>query len=49
VPDEPAGLGDELAALRSANARLRQVVEAKDSEIEALRTVLEAGGRARLS
>jgi hypothetical protein len=43
VPVEPAGSGDELAALRAANARLRRVVEAKDSEIEALRAALEAG------
>jgi len=43
VPDEPAGSGDELAALRAANARLRRVVEAKDTEIAALRAALEAG------
>lgn len=35
--------GDELAALRAANARLRQVVQAKDTEIAALRVALEAG------
>jgi transposase len=32
-----------VAALRAANARLRAVVEAKDSEIAALRAALEAG------
>jgi hypothetical protein len=37
VPGFPAG-PDELAALRVANARLRQVIEAKDTEIAALRT-----------
>ena len=31
-----------MAALRAANARLRQVVEAKDTEIAALRAALEA-------
>ncbi len=36
MPDELAGAGDELAALRAANARLRRVVEAKDTEIAAL-------------
>jgi hypothetical protein len=35
--------GDEVAALRAANARLREVVEAKDVEIAALRAALEAG------
>jgi hypothetical protein len=43
VPDEPSAAGDELAALRAANARLRQVVQAKDTEIAALRVALEAG------
>jgi transposase len=42
VPDEPFAAGDEVAALRAANARLRQVVEAKDTEIAALRSALEA-------
>jgi hypothetical protein len=46
VPDERPGSGDELAALRAANARLRQVVQAKDSEIATLRAALETG-RAR--
>ena len=40
----PAELsGDELAALRAANARLRRVVQAMDTEIAALREALEAG------
>jgi hypothetical protein len=43
VPDDPSAAGDELAALRAANARLRQVVEAKDIEIGALRAAMEAG------
>jgi transposase len=42
VPDDPSAAGDELAALRAANARLRQVAEAKDTEIAALRAALEA-------
>ena len=33
---------DEVARLRAANARLRQVVEAKDTEIAALRTSHQA-------
>lgn len=41
VPDVPPVL-DEVAALRAANARLRQVVEAKDVEIAALRTSHQA-------
>jgi hypothetical protein len=36
VPDVPP-VPDEVAALRAANARLRQVVEAKDTEIASLR------------
>jgi hypothetical protein len=36
VPDVPAG-PDEEVALRAANARLRHVIDAKDTEIEALR------------
>jgi transposase len=36
VPDERPGSGDELAGLRAANARLRRVVEAKDTQIAAL-------------
>ncbi len=36
MPDVPSA-PDELAALRAANARLREVVEAKDIEIGALR------------
>jgi transposase len=43
VPDEPSESRDELAALRAANARLRLVAEAKDTEIAALRAALEAG------
>jgi transposase len=49
VPDDPSAAGGELAALRAANARLceanarlRQVAEAKDTEIAALRAALEA-------
>ena len=41
MPDVPSG-PDEAAALRAANARLRQVVEAKDVEISVLREQLEA-------
>jgi len=40
VPDVPAA--PDAAALRAANARLRQVVEAKDTEIAALRTSHQA-------
>lgn len=43
MPGDPSAAGDELAALRAANARLRQVVEAKDIEIAALRAAVEAG------
>lgn len=43
MPDDPSAAGDELAALRAANARLREVVEAKDIEIVALRAAMEAG------
>ena len=43
MPDDPSALRDEVAALRAANARLRAVVEAKDTEIAALRAALEAG------
>ncbi len=38
VPDVP----DEVPALRAANARLRGVIEAKDTEIAALRTAHQA-------
>ena len=41
MPDVPPAL-DEVAALRAANARLREVIEAKDTEIGALRSVIEA-------
>jgi transposase len=41
VPDVPA-VPDEIAALRAANARLRQVVEAKDTAIGLLRQQVEA-------
>jgi transposase len=41
VPDVPAAR-DDAAVLRAANARLRQVVEAKDIEIAALRTSHQA-------
>ncbi len=40
MPDVPAV--PDAAALRAANARLRQVVEAKDTEIAALRTTHQA-------
>src|SRR6266581_5845967 len=46
VPDDLSAAGDEVSALRAANARLRQVAEAKDTEIAALRAALEAA-RAR--
>jgi transposase len=42
VPDVPSAQ-DDAAALRAANSRLRQVVEAKDTEIAALRAAVEAG------
>jgi transposase len=38
----PLAPGDEVAALRAANSRLRQVAEAKDTEMAALRAALEA-------
>jgi len=41
VPDVPPA-PDEVAALRVANARLRQVIEAKDAEVEVLRAQVEA-------
>jgi transposase len=41
VSDIPA-VPDEVAALRAANARLRAVIEAKDTEIAALRTSHQA-------
>ena len=41
MPDVPA-VPDEIAALRAANARLRQVVEAKDTELGLLRQQVEA-------
>jgi transposase len=41
VPDVPP-VSDEVAALRAANARLREVIEAKDAEAAALRAQLEA-------
>ena len=53
MPDVPSA-PDEAAALRVANARLRQVIEAKDTEVLVLREQLEvlraevAGLRARL-
>src|SRR2546427_44729 len=43
VPDEPSATRDELAMLRAANARLRQVAEAKGIEIPALRAAVGAG------
>lgn len=41
VPDVPPA-PDEVAALRAANARLREVIEAKDTEAGVLRGVVEA-------
>jgi uncharacterized protein involved in exopolysaccharide biosynthesis len=41
VPDVPA-VSDEVAGLRAANARLRQMIEAKGTEIAALRTGYQA-------
>jgi hypothetical protein len=41
VPDVSSA-PDEVARLRAANARLRQVVEAKDTDIAALRTSHQA-------
>jgi hypothetical protein len=43
VPDLSAA-PDEPAVLRAANARLRQVIEAKDTEIAALRVAQQALG-----
>jgi len=39
VPDVPSN-PDEVAALRAANDRLRRVIEAKDTELKALRAEL---------
>ena len=41
MPDVPPA-PDELTALRAANARLREVIEAKDTEIGVLRGLVEA-------
>jgi transposase len=41
VPDVPPA-PDELAALRAANARLREVIEARDTEAGALRALVES-------
>ena len=41
MPDIPP-VPDEVTALRAANARLREVVEAKDAEVAVLRAQLEA-------
>ena len=41
MPDAPSD-PDEVAVLRAANARLRQVIEAKDTEVSVLRAQLEA-------
>lgn len=41
MPDVPPAPG-ELTALRAANARLREVIEAKDTEIGVLRGLVEA-------
>ncbi len=45
VPDVPSAR-DDAGALRAANARLREVVQAKDTEIAALRAAVEAGAAA---
>ena len=44
LPAEPAGedLPALVAALRAANARLRRVIDAKDTEISALRASHQA-------
>jgi hypothetical protein len=42
VPDAAPVLDDEVAALRAANARLHEEIEAKDTEIAALRTSYQA-------
>ena len=41
MPDVPPA-PDEVTALRAANARLREVIEAKDTEIGVLRALVEA-------
>jgi hypothetical protein len=41
VPDVPPA-PDEVAALRAANARMREVIDAKDTEVAVLRAQLEA-------
>ena len=41
MPDVPP-VPDEIAALRAANARLREVIEAKDTEVRMLREQVEA-------
>lgn len=40
MPDVPPA-PDDVAALRAANARLRQVIEAKDAEVAVLRAQVE--------
>lgn len=47
MPDEPCAAGDKVSALQAANAPLRAVVEAKDTEIPALRVALEGERAAR--
>lgn len=46
MPDVPSA-PDEAGSLRAANARLRQVIEAKDTEIAALRVALDAEAAVR--
>ncbi len=46
MPDVPSA-PDDAAALRAANARLREVVQAKDTEITALRAALDTETAAR--
>lgn len=42
MPDVPCA-PDDVSGLRAANARLREVIEAKDTEIAALRAAVQAG------
>jgi len=51
LPAEPAGedLPALVAALRAANARLREVIEAKDAQLAAAGAALEAAEARLLS
>jgi transposase len=46
VPDLSGGPGDDAGVLRAANARLRQVVDARNTEISVVRAQHEAEARA---